>query len=74
MISYPKPGDRVELHYRDHSFFRHLQVGEILIPGKGPGPINHLVLLDNGEKVVVPRGNLFKEKYGQKLKDDFQGR
>ena len=68
MIWHPKPGDRVEIRYnkrlRKQRRCRdiHGQVGTVDYAGRGPGPINARVKLDDGKVVVVARGNLFLVK------------
>lgn len=62
MLSSPKIGQRVRLHYAKH--YRHLmpyhgQEGIVVIASKGR-PRNHMVLLKSGKRVVVPAGNLIK--------------
>lgn len=39
----------------------HNKTGTVLVVSKGPGPINALVLLDTGTRVIANRGNLQKE-------------
>ncbi len=60
MIWHPHPGQRVELHYRQslRSLCPHLSHGTVEIAGRGRGPLNALVLLDDGRRFVVPRGNM----------------
>ena len=64
MIWHPRPGQRVTLRCRKEmrSVCPYLQAGVVEVAGKGPGPINALILLDGGQRVVVPRGNLFQRK------------
>lgn len=59
MLSNPRIGQRVVLHYRAsvRPITPHGQQGTILVRGRGK-PRNHLVLLDDGRKVVVPCGNI----------------
>lgn len=61
MIWWPKQGQRVELHYRKETRAAapHLARGVVVKAGKGGGPVNALVRLDDGRMIVVPRGNLF---------------
>ncbi len=49
----------VKLKYvnKDHSHRLYGQEGHCLARGRGPGPRNQLVMLDNGEMVVAPWGN-----------------
>lgn len=72
MIYQPRPGMHVELRYRgpgrkgapslrDYTGL-HLARGVVMVVGAGGGPINALVELDRGRRVVVPRGNLFTVK------------
>lgn len=55
-------GDRILLRYAE-SFRRwvgrHGQRGEVRVVSRGPGPINVLVELEAGERVVVPRGQVY---------------
>lgn len=65
MIYRPAPGQRVTLRYR--STLReyvglHLARGVVVIAGGGRGPVNALVELDDGRRLVVPRGQLFNEE------------
>lgn len=63
MIWRPRPGQRVELHYNPRmrkATGLHLARGTVVVAGKGPGPINAEVRLDDGCLTIVPRGNLFK--------------
>lgn len=65
MIYHPQPGQRVRLRYRRkfcHLFPYHGRSGVVSVSGGRGGPINALVVLDDGKKVVVPRGNLEIEK------------
>jgi len=66
MICRPNPGQQVRLVYR-RSLRQgglalpappHGATGRVLAAGAGPGPINALVELETGGRVVVPRGNL----------------
>ncbi|ACL06284.1 hypothetical protein Dalk_4606 [Desulfatibacillum aliphaticivorans] len=62
MIRHPKPGQAVELHYRQslrQLTGLHLICGSVVTSGKGPGPRNALVDLGH-KKVVVPCGQLFR--------------
>jgi len=61
MLSNPKPGQRVVLHYRASARGRmpHGARGVVEVPGNAR-PRNHLVRLDDGRVVVVPAGNLRK--------------
>ena len=64
MIWRPKPGMRVELRYgrRWRECPRlarlHGERGAVVTAASGPGPVNALVSLDRGGRVIVPRGNL----------------
>jgi len=60
MIRWPKPGQRVELHYRKETrdAAPHLATGTVVKSGRGRGPINALILLDDGRAMVVPHGQL----------------
>lgn len=64
MIWRPLPGMRVRLRYRNSLRAAveglHLAVGTVMTSGYGPGPINVEIKLDDGRRVVVPRGNLFR--------------
>lgn len=62
MIWHPRKGLQVELRYRRglNTSPYHGRVGVVLTSGKGPAPINALVELSDGRKVVVPRGNLLR--------------
>ena len=64
MIWHPQPGQRVELHYRKSMRCNglHLERGVVTVAGRGPGPINAAVALDNGRTVIVPRGNMVELK------------
>lgn len=65
----PRPDMHVELHYRGprrkgapslRDWTRlHLARGVVVVVGGGGGPINTLVELADGRRVVVPRGQLF---------------
>ena len=61
MIWKPKPGQRVKLVYANKQMLYNGAYGVIEISANGKGPINALVQLDSGVKVVVPRGNLKAE-------------
>jgi len=63
MIWRPKPGMRVELHYRKATRANglHMARGIVTIAARGPGPINAEVKLDDGRAAIVPRGNLAEE-------------
>ncbi len=61
MLSNPRPGRRVRLAYRLslRSLFPHGATGVVLVAkGKGRGPRNHLVRLDDGRELIVPAGHL----------------
>lgn len=62
MIAYPKPGQRVELRYRERlrAICPHGQRGTVVVAGRGK-PRNHLVRLDDGRDLIVPCGHLIKE-------------
>ena len=63
MIFHPRPGQPVELHYRPSLrayVGLHLAHGTVVVAGSGRGPINALVVLDSGRRVVIPRGQLFE--------------
>ncbi len=59
MLSNPKPGRRIVLHYRASARGRmpHGERGVVEVTGNAR-PRNHLVRLDDGRAVVVPAGNL----------------
>ncbi len=68
MISNPRPGQRVRLHYATKPARKgcptkadymphHGALGRVEIAGRGR-PRNHGVRLDSGRFVVVPAGNL----------------
>jgi len=60
MIRQPRKGQRVRIHYakRYASIMPyHGKEGVVTAVSGGPGPINAEVEI-NGEKVIVPRGNL----------------
>lgn len=64
MIWRPRVGQRVRLHYRRGAaplMPCHGLAGRVVCAGRGPGPRNALVRLDNGSRAVVPRGNLVAE-------------
>ncbi len=65
MIYQPRIGQRVQLRYarqRAQFFPYHGRTGEVItVAGRG-GPVNALIKLDNGTRVVVPRGNLCEVK------------
>lgn len=65
MIRRPRPGQRVELHYRPSLRAYtglHLVAGTVEVVASGGGPINCLVRLADGRRVVVPRGQLFESR------------
>jgi hypothetical protein len=64
VIARPKPGRRVALAYRPalRPVCPHGAKGRVLATGKGPGPLNHLVRLDDGRVLVVPCGHLVPGK------------
>jgi hypothetical protein len=64
MIWRPKSGDRVVLRYgkRKREGMPHDVRGIVTVVARGPKLINAAVHLDDGRVVVVPRGQLFKEK------------
>jgi len=63
MIWRPKPGQRVELHYKEsmRAVCPHLEKG-IVIKSGGRKIVNALVKLDDGKMLIVPRGNLQETK------------
>lgn len=63
MIWHPKPGERVILWYaEDHPAHKHHgKRGRVFCVAEGRRMVNALVELDEGETVVVPRGNLRRE-------------
>ena len=64
MIWQPKLGQAVRLHYgpalRAQTCIPHGRVGVVVCVARGPGPRNVEVLLPNGQRVAVPRGNLVR--------------
>ena len=71
MLSSPKTGDRVQVWYATKPRRRgavvpaevmphHGKCGLVEIAGRGR-PRNHMVLLDDGDRVIVPAGNLRPE-------------
>jgi len=36
--------------------------GVVTVAARGPGPINAMVVCDDGRMAIVPRGNLIREK------------
>lgn len=61
MISHPKPGQRVQIHYRPGLRERmphHGKIGTILFACRARRCRNHAVLLDDGWRVSVPSGQL----------------
>jgi hypothetical protein len=64
MIWQPKPKQRITLKYRKtlrHDTGLHGATGSIETVASGVKTKNALVRLDNGRRVVAPRGNLFIE-------------
>ena len=59
MLTHPRIGQRVRLHYRESAreTFLHDRMGVVKVVGTGK-PRNHGVLLGDGQLVVVPCGNL----------------
>jgi hypothetical protein len=60
VITNPRRGQRVRLHYAKRSWGWAVfqgRTGTVSVPGRGK-PRNHLVRLDDGPDVVVPCGNL----------------
>lgn len=62
MIWRPFIGQMVRLRYRKGLNAHHDLTGVVEIASRGRGPINSAVRLENGNVVVVPRGNLFEVK------------
>lgn len=63
MLSNPRVGDRVRLHYRKRvgEFMPwHGATAVVVVAGRAR-PRNHLVRIDAGPLVVVPAGNLNPE-------------
>ncbi len=61
MISHPKPGQRVRIHYnaRLAQFMpHHGQEGTVLFKAGGRRCRNHAVWIDRGPVVAIPAGNL----------------
>lgn len=62
MLSYPRIGQPVRVHYRRElaAFMPlHGQVGVVVARAKGPGPRNHAVVI-RGTEYFIPCGNLVK--------------
>lgn len=63
MIAHPRIGQRVRLHYaaakRPYAP-HHGKTGRVIDVSRRR-PLNHLVELDSGERVIVPAGHLMKE-------------
>jgi hypothetical protein len=60
----PRLGETVRIHYNAKVAKRvrhHGGIGPIVAIGRGPGPMNIAVKIGD-EGVVVPRGNLVREK------------
>jgi len=53
---------RVRYVNRDHNHPMYGKEGVVLVRGRGPGPRNELVRLDDGRLVVAPWGNWRKVK------------
>lgn len=64
MITRPGPGTRVTLAYRPalRPICPHGAADVVLVAGRGKGPKNHLVKLDDGRVLVVPAGHLTRGK------------
>lgn len=65
MLAHPLKDARVIIRYAKemaHLFQWHGCAGKVVISAKGPGPLNHLIQLDQGPLVIVPCGNLVKEQ------------
>ncbi len=62
MIWHPEPGQRVRLHYGKRyagTMPCHGLEGVVVAAGRGPGPRNASVRIDDVPwRVIVPRGNL----------------
>jgi hypothetical protein len=62
MSRHPRIGQSVEPWHKKsaaHRFPHHGRLGTVVVAGKGPGPVNALVRMEEtGTLVVVPRGNL----------------
>lgn len=59
----PKVGMEVQLRYNQRLRkwpCPHLACGRVTVVGVGKGPINTLVEMNDGRKLVVPRGHLFE--------------
>jgi hypothetical protein len=64
MIWRPQINQRVRLRYRkdlSSLYPHHGKYGRVVASATGPGPINALVLLDSGIRVIVNKGHLEKE-------------
>ncbi len=61
MISHPKPGQCVRVHYNAGLAPRmphHGKLGTVLFKAGGRRCRNHAILIDDGPSVVIPAGNL----------------
>lgn len=64
---FARAGDRLRLRYsKRYTWLVNMSyqdaTGVVVIRVKGPGPINLLIALDNGRRVVAPRGNVRRER------------
>jgi hypothetical protein len=62
VIANPKPGQRVELRYREslRAICPRGARGVVIVAGCGR-PRNHMVRLDDGREMIVPCGHMIKE-------------
>lgn len=61
MISHPKPGQRVRIHYNAKLaplMPHHGRHGTVLFKARGGRARNHAVQIDGGPAVAIPAGNL----------------
>lgn len=62
MLANPKPGQKVQINYKDKTMPLQGKKGEVQIVGKGK-PRNHGIKID-GTLYVIPCGNLIKQAEG----------
>ena len=65
MIWHPKRGQRVVVRYNKRAapfLPHHGEAATVERVARGPGPRNAEVRFADGVRMVVPRGNLFREK------------
>lgn len=71
MISHPKPGERVRVHYNARVravMPHHGKLGTILFKAGGRRGRNHAVQIDGGPSVSIPAGNLRKPTWLEKAR------